>query len=244
MKRYWFALGIAGLALAASAVLLVAGSAANGPGTSNVRLVHGAVNVPFAVDVWVDGSERETNVSYKTVTPYVPLTAGPHSVEIRLSGLPISVISETVYLTSGIDLTIVGVGVALDVTTTALLDNNHPTNKDTVRLVHTSPDTGPVDVLVTGTLTSKVIASLPYKESSDYIGGLGVGEASFEVRPSGEIRPLLTFTHTLQSDTINTFFIVGASTLLSPTYPLEAVHALDRHFSFLYLPILLREYEP
>jgi len=245
MKRNWFALGIAGLALAVCAVLLVPGSTANGPATSNVRLAHAALGVPLPVDVSVDGSPVSTGVSYKTVTPYIPLPAGPHTVEIKLSGLPITVISETVYLTSGVDLTIVGVGVGLDITTTALLDNNHPANKDTVRLVHASPDTGPVDVLVTGTLTSTVITGLPYKEASDYTGGLGVGEASFEVRPSGEITPLLTFTHTLQSDTINTFFIMGASTPPgSFTYPLAAVHALDRHFSSLYLPIVLKEYEP
>jgi hypothetical protein len=244
MKRYWFALGIAGLALAVCAVLLVPGSTANGPLTSNVRLAHAALGAP-AVDVWVDGSVKETNVSYKTVTPYVQLAAGPHTVEIKLSGLPITVISETVYLTSGVDLTIAGVGVGLDITTTALLDNNHPANKDTVRLVHTSPDTGPVDVLVTGTLTSAVVSGLPYKEASAYIGGLGVGEASFEVRPSGEITPVLTFTHTLQSGTINTFFIMGASTPPSSfAYPLKAVHALDRHYSFLYLPIVLKEYGP
>jgi len=242
MKRNWFALGIAGLALAVCAVLLVPGSTANGPATSNVRLAHAALGVPLPVDVSVDGSPVSTGVSYKTVTPYVPLPAGPHTVQITLLGMPL--ISETVYLTSSIDLTIVGMGVMPSITTTALLDNNHPANKDTVRLVHASPDTGPVDVLVTGTLTSTVITGLPYKEASDYTGGLGVGEASFEVRPSGEITPLLTFTHTLQSDTINTFFIMGASTVLSPTYPLAAVHALDRHFSSLYLPIVLKEYEP
>jgi hypothetical protein len=242
MKRYWFALGIAGLALAVCAVLLVPGSTANGPATSNVRLAHAALGVPLSVDVWVDGSPVSTGVSYKTVTPYVPLPAGSHTVEIKLG--MVTVVSETVLLVGGVDLTIVGMGVMPSITTTALLDNNHPMNKDTVRLVHASPDTGPVDVLVTGTLTSTAVSELPYKEASGYIGGLGVGEASFEVRPSGEITPLLTFTHTLQSDTIDTFFIMGATTVLSPTYPLEAVHALDRRFSVLYLPIVLKEYEP
>jgi hypothetical protein len=131
-----------------------------------------------------------------------------------------------------------GVGAGLDVTATTLLDSNQPANRDTVRLVHASPDMGPVDVLVTGTLATTTIAELHYKGASEYVGGLGVGEAAFEVRPAGEVTPLLSFTHTLQSDTINTFFVMGSRTDLM--YALEAIHAMDRSFLSLYLPVALK----
>jgi hypothetical protein len=244
MKRYGSAVGVVGLAVAACAMLLVAGSSANGATTSNVRLAHAVVGGPV-VDVWVDGVLAEPAVSYESVTPYVPLAAGPHSVEVKLAGLPITVISQTVVLTSGMDLTIVGSGAGMNITTTALLDNNSVTNRNTIRLVHASPDTGSVDVLVTGTLTSTLVSELAYQEASGYIGGLGTGVVTFTVRPTGEITPVMAFTRTLESGTIHTLFIMGASTPpLSIQYPLKPVYVLDRQFSFVYLPIVSREYGP
>jgi len=245
MKRYWSALSVVGLALAACTMLLVAGSTANGPTTSNVRLAHAVVGGPV-VDVWVDGVLAEPAVSYGTVTPYVPLAVGSHVVEVKLASLPVTVISQTVVLMSGMDLTIVGLGVMPNITTTALVDNNQVTNKDTVRLVHASPDTGPVDVLVTGTLTSTVVAELAYQDKeASYIGGLGAGVVTFTVRPTGEITPVPAFTRTLESGTIHTLFIMGASTPpLNIEYPLEPVYVLDRQFSFVYLPVVSREYGP
>jgi hypothetical protein len=241
MKRYGSAVGVVGLAVAVCALLLVAGSAANGEATSNVRLAHAVVGLS-SVDVWVDGVPVQENVSYKTVTPYVPLAAGPHSVEVGV-GMPM--ISRTVYLTGGLDLTIVGVGLFSNITTTVLMDNNQVTNKDTVRLVHASPDAGPVDVVVTGTLTSTMVSELGYKQASQYLSGLGTGVVTFTVRSTGEVTPLLSFTRTLKSGTIHTLFIMGSTNpLLSDQYPLVPVYALDRQFSFVYLPVVSREYGP
>ncbi|MFL7807285.1 MAG: DUF4397 domain-containing protein, partial [Anaerolineae bacterium] len=131
------------------------------------------------------------------------------------------------------------------ITTTVLMDNNQVANKDTVRLVHASPGAGPVDVVVTGTLTSTMVSELAYKGSSGYLSGLGTGVVTFTVRPTGEITPVLTFTRTVESGTIHTLFMMGASTPpLNIEYPLQPVYALDRQFSFVYLPIVSREYGP
>jgi hypothetical protein len=243
MKRYGSAVGVVGLALAACAMLLVAGSAANGALTSNVRLVHAALGVPLPVDIWVDGSPVQENITYGSVTPYVPLAAGGHAVEVKLSGLGTPVISQTVVLTSGVDLTIMGLGVMPAITTTVLMDNNQVANKDTVRLVHASPGAGPVDVVVTGTLTSTMVSELAYKGSSGYLSGLGTGVVTFTVRPTGEITPVMAFTRTMESGTIHTLFLMGAG-VGDPLYPLVPVYALDRQFSFVYLPIVSREYGP
>jgi hypothetical protein len=145
----------------------------------------------------------------------------------------------------GVDLTIMGLGVMPDITTTVLADNNQVANKDTLRLVHASPDAGPVDVVVTGTLTSTMVSELTYKEASGYIGGLGTGVVTFTVRPTGEITPVLSFTRALESDTIHTLFIMGSTNpVLSVQYPLKPVYVLDRQFSFVYLPNVSREYGP
>jgi len=240
MKRYRFALGILIAALAVSAVLLVQRIKAADPTQARVRVVHAVPGGP-TVDLWVDGSEASTGISYTTVTTYVNLSAGPHTVQVIPSLLPIPIISETVVLTGGMDLTIAGVGQGLSITSLFLEDNNSPSNSNTARLVHLSPDTSAIDVAISGTVTSATASNIAFKGASDYIGGLGVGMTSFEVRPAGQITPLLTFSRTLGSDTINTFFIMGLNNLPgSLLYPLQAVHSVDQRFIIVYLPVVLK----
>jgi hypothetical protein len=230
MKRYLIALGVLVLALAASAAL-IQGIKAVGPDEARVRVVHAVSDGP-AIDIKVDGLPVASNVTYKTVTAYETLPAGPHLVQIYLSALPIELLAETVILTGGMEFTVAGVGSAVAVTTTTLVDNNHPSNVDTVRFANLYSHTPSIDVVITGTMTSTVVTGIPYKEASNYIGGIGVGEASFEVRASGLITH---FTGTLESDTINTFFIMG------PPGSLEQVHSIDQRWPFsVFLPLVIK----
>jgi hypothetical protein len=240
MKRYLFALGILVLTLAAS-VVLIQGISTAAPDEARVRVAHAVPGGP-AVDIKVDGLLVSGNVTYTTVTTYATLPAGPHLVQVYASLVPIvPLISETVVLTGGMDFTVAGVSHGTDITTTFLVDNNHPTNADTVRVVNFSPDTPAIDVAITGTMTTTLVPAIFYKGASSYIGGIGVGDASFEVRPSGEITPLLTFTGTLDSDTINTFFIMG---LTQPPgsllYPMTKVHTIDQRWPYqVFLPLVM-----
>jgi len=119
-----------------------------------------------------------------------------------------------------------------------LVDINHPANANTVRVVNFSPNTPMIDVTITGTLTSTVVPPILYKGVSSYIPGIGVGEASFEVRRSGEITILHTFTATLDDGTINTFFIMGLSQL--PGYPVEEKHTVDARWFRVFLPLVIK----
>jgi hypothetical protein len=92
---------------------------------------------------------------------------------------------------------------------------------------------------VGGTLAYTIASNIPYTGTSDYIGGLGPGPVTFEVRRAGEITPLLTITPTLEESTINTFFIVGLSQGL--LNPLEVVHSVDQRFFWTYMPLVVRE---
>jgi hypothetical protein len=238
MKGKRFALGVLVLVLGLCGAFLVGQMLAADATTSRVRLAHAAVGIP-AVNVSVDGVPVATNVSYMDVTPYQTLTAGPHVVQIALSSLPmVPVISETVMLMGGLDATVVGLGQGLNVTATLLLDNNQRTNMDTVRLMHASPDTGAVDITVTGAVSSATVDSLGYKAASSYLSGLGAGPVEVEVRPAGQVTPVLTFTGTVETNTINTFFIMGLSTV--PGSPLKGVHVIDQRFHVVYLPIVLK----
>jgi hypothetical protein len=193
------------------------------------------------VDVKVDGTQILTDVSYSTVTPYVILPTGIHQVEVA-PPFPLPSVSDTVDLVGGTDFTIAGVLDGASITYTILLDDNSPSNANTVRLVNLSSDTPAIDVAITGTVTSTVLSNIPYKAASNYAAGLGTGVASFEVHPSGQITPLLTFTGTLGNDTINTFFILGNSTVLPASqYFWKSVPSIDTAFSWTYLPLAIRD---
>jgi len=224
------------VAVALGGVLFVGHSLAADPNVGRVRVLHAVPGGPV-VDIRVDGDVVTSNLSYKGLTPYYAVEAGEHTVEVLVVGLPF--LSETAYLTGGMDFTIAGVGQGLSLGAAGYVDDNSPPNSDTVRFVHLSPDTGPVDVAVGGTLAYTIASNIPYTGTSGYIGGLGPGPVAFEVRRAGEIAPLLTITPTLEEGTINTLFIVGLSG--GGAYPLDVIHSVDQRFFWTYMPLVVRE---
>jgi hypothetical protein len=166
--------------------------------------------------------------------PYTALASGWHTVTARVL---FAELSETVYVTGGLDATLIGVGSGLDVTATVLLDDNRPSNADTLRLVHLSADTPAMDVILTGTLGSAAVEALPYKDASVYLGGLGPGVVTLSVRAGGVAVPLHPPTMTLQENAVHTLFIMGSQAAL------EGVPSVDAQFSdfTVYLPIVLSD---
>jgi hypothetical protein len=223
------------IALALGGVLFLGTGLAADSNTGRVRVLH-AVPSGLVVDIEVDGDVVTSNLSYKGLTPYYAVEAGEHTVEVLVAGLPF--LSETAYLTGGMDFTIAGVGQGFDLSAAGYVDDNSPSNSDSVRFIHLSPNTGPIDVAVRGTLVYTIASNVPFTGTSGYIGGLGSGPVTFEVRPTGEITPLLTITPTLEEDTINTFFIVGLSG--DGATPLEVIHSIDQRFFWTYMPLVVR----
>jgi hypothetical protein len=224
------------VALALGGVLFVGRGLAADPNVGRVRVLHAVPGGPV-VGIRVDGDVVTSNLSYKGLTPYYAVEAGEHTVEVLVAGLPF--LSETAYLTGGMDFTIAGVGQGLDLGAAGYVDDNSSSNSDSVRFIHLSPDTGPIDVAVRGTLVYTTASNVPFTGTSGYIGGLGPGPVVFEVRSAGEITPLLTITPTLEQGTINTFFVVGRSG--GAVYPLEVIHSVDQCFFWTYMPLVVRE---
>jgi hypothetical protein len=222
------------LALSSTVLLVWALGAAEGE-ISRVRMVH-SIPGPIAIDVLVDGVLVHDDLTYKDVTPYSEVPAGWHTVTARTV---FGDLEQTVYLTGGLDVTVVGVGSGLNVTATALLDDNRPANAGTVRLVHLSPDTPAMEVTLTGTLGTTGVEALLYKETSAYLGGLGPGVISVSVSAGGIDVPLYPPTVTLQENAVHTLFLMG------PQAFLEGVPSVDANydaFDFkLYLPIVLAD---
>jgi hypothetical protein len=226
------------VALSLGGVMFVGTGMAADPNVGRVRVLH-AVPSGLVVDIEVDGDVVTSNLSYKGLTPYYAVEAGEHTVEVWVEPWPYPALSETAYLTGGMDFTIAGVGQGFDLSAASYEDDNSPSNSDTVRFIHLSPNTGPIDVAVRGTLVYTIASNVPYTGTSGYIGGLGPGPVVFEVRSAGEITPLLTITPILEQDTINTFFIVGLSG--NEATPLEVIHSVDQRFFWTYMPLMVRE---
>jgi hypothetical protein len=221
MKRRLIFLTIAVMIAAMSVALLIAVAGAAQEETSRVRLAH-AVPGSLKVDVEVDGTQIYTDVAYKDVTVYTELPAGTHTVTARAGFLTLE---ETVYLTGGIDATVVGVGAGFNIEAIALQDDNRLANADTVRVVHLSPpDVGAMDVSLTGTVGTATVSALPYKEASSYLGGLGAGEVAIEVHIGGAAKTVVPPTATLQSNAIHTLFIMGTGDTL------DLVATVDEQF--------------
>jgi len=222
------------LALTAAVLLVWALGTAEGE-TSRVRMVH-SIPGPITVDVLVDGVPVYAGLAYKDVTPYAVVAAGWHTVTAHTL---FGDFGQTVYLTGGLDVTVVGVGSGVNVTATAMLDDNRPANAGAVRLVHLSPDTPAMDVMMTGSSGMTGVEALPYPGASAYLGGLGAGVVSVTVSAGGVSVPLYPPTMTLEENAVQTLFLMG------PQAFLEGVTSVDARFTEfkLYLPVTLQDAE-
>jgi hypothetical protein len=231
MRRRLIRLSLVVFLALSSTVLLVWALGAAADETSRVRMVH-SIPGPFTVDVLLDGELVYDDVVYKDVTPYSVVPAGWHTVTARTL---LGDLEQPLYLAGGLDVTVAGVGSGMNMTATAMLDDNRPANANTLRLVHLSSDTPAMDVTLTGTLGTVGVEALPYKGASAYLGGLGPGVVSVGVSVGGVNVPLYPPTVTLQEDAVHTLFLMG------PQIFLEGVLSVDAQFSEykLYLPILL-----
>lgn len=156
------------------------------PGTARVEVLHGAPDAP-PVDVYVTTPNADlgassklgdTTIAFKDSIGPVDVTAGAYQIRVTLQDkidLPSIVFdSGEVEITEGADLLIVAVGatgagnapVSLilwgeDGVVAELLDRNTPAN---LRVVHDSPDTPAVDVIVNGDFDNPFVGGIAYPE--------------------------------------------------------------------------------
>ena len=172
MRKGWMALSIAfAMLVGLGAALTGAGAAHAAGGMAYVRVVHAAPAAPL-VDVYVDNGSTPllSNFKFATVTGYVPLPEGSHTIAVTPAGQPASaaVIKQSVTVTAGTNYTVAAIGDSG--TTPALVafvdDNSIASGMAKVRVYHLSSDAGPVAVATGG---KTVIPSLSFKNASGYL---------------------------------------------------------------------------
>ena len=141
-------------------------------GQAQVRVAHLSSDAPN-VDVYVNGEPVPalTNVPYGTVSGYLPLPAGTQQVTVYATGdASAPVIDTPVELAAGGTYTVAAIGLVSDASLTAQVYEDDlaapAAGNAKVRIVHASPDAGPVDVATAdGTY---LVSGLGYPSASPY----------------------------------------------------------------------------
>ena len=201
---------VLGLALT-TALALVAPAFAQGTGQAQVRVAHLAPDAPN-VDVYVNGDPVLTDVPYTTVSDYLSLPAGTQQVTVYATGDTTSPVIDTpVELAAGSTYTVAAVGLVADDSLTAQVyqdDFRSPGSGNAkVRVVHASPDAGPVDVVPRG--GQALVSGLTFPEASPY-AEVPAGTYTLDVNAAGTNKTALTVPDAnLASGGVYSAFAVG-----------------------------------
>ncbi|GCE17181.1 DUF4397 domain-containing protein [Dictyobacter kobayashii] len=174
---------------------------------ASVRAAHAAPGAGN-VDVFVDGNKALTNFAYGTVSDYVSVPAGTHTLKVAPTGKGVgaAVITQSVNVTAGDFYTIAAVGTkATGFGLQAFTDDNSLGGAAAkVRVYHLSPNAGPVNVSVGG---KQVITNLNYKNASGYLP-VPAGTSTFNVT-AVQAKATVPVQATLKAGTVNSVFAIG-----------------------------------
>ena len=219
MKRWLFV-------LAALALMLptMAGTAMAQQEQAMLRVVHASPDAP-PVDVIVDDNKVFTDVSFKEITPYVPLDAGAHNVRVVRAGTDEpAVLQATVNLQPESFNTVAAVGRLENIRAVPLVDRNclPASNRAAVRVVHASPNAPAVDVAVAD--GPVLFNNVAFPNATDY-RTVEAGAVNLPVRQAGTQTTVLDVPEvTLEGSTVYTVYAVG---LVDGDPPLQALVAVD-----------------
>ncbi|MDQ3913506.1 MAG: DUF4397 domain-containing protein [Actinomycetota bacterium] len=205
---------ILGLALL-MALALAAPAVAQGAPEAQVRVAHLSPDAPN-VDVSVNGEPVAAlqNVSYGTISPYLPLPAGSHRVTVYPAGdTSQPVIDTPVDLTTGGAYTIGAVGLVSDGSLRAEAyqdDLTPPAQGDAkLRVVHAWSDAGPVDVVPAG--GAPLVGGLQFPNASPY-AQVPAGTYTLNVNAAGtNTRAISVPNATVASGGVYSAFAVGTA---------------------------------
>ena len=181
-----------GLALL-MALALAAPALAQGADDAHVRVAHLSPDAPN-VDVYVNGEPALTDVPYTTISEYLPLPAGTQQVTVYATGdTTTPVIDTPVELAAGGAYTVAAVGLLADESLTAQVyedDLSAPAEGNSkVRVVHASPDAGPVDIVPRG--GDALVSGLEFPSASPY-AEVPAGTYTLDVNAAGTDQTALT----------------------------------------------------
>ena len=173
---------------------------------SYIRVIHASPFVGTA-DVFVDGQIKLSSFQFGAVTPYVPLPAGPHKVQIALvgKGIGASVISETLAVSPGVAYTVAATGATQSSLALQVFIDNNLLSPGTakLRLYQLSPDAGSVSMDTGG---NTLLSGIGYLGASNY---LTISAGSYTIGVDTSSNTSLHVSATLNANTVTSVFVVG-----------------------------------
>lgn len=187
--RRMAALGVATLVLlgfvGAGIITVGANSGEADSGAAQVRVAHLSPDAP-AVDVLVDGSAVLEEVPFGTVSDYLQLPAGEHTVTIQTAENDTVVFEGNVTVEAGTAYTIAAAGEVSEETFGPQIyvdDFEIPSSDNaSVRLIHASPDAPAVDVTVASS-GAVLYDNVSFTNATDY-ATVPAGNYTLEIRPA------------------------------------------------------------
>lgn len=176
-----------------------------------MRVAHLSPDAPN-VDVYVNDEPALTDVPYTTVSSYLSLPAGTQQVTVYASGdTSTPVIDVPVKLAAGGVYTIAAVGLVTDGSITAQVyqdDLRAPSAGNAkLRVIHASPDAGPVDVVPRD--GEPLVTDLSFPEDTPY-AEVPAGTYTLDVNSAGTRQTVLTAPDAaLASGGVYSAFAVG-----------------------------------
>ena len=150
---------------------LLAGIAA--VANADVRVLHLSPDAP-AVDVLAGAADDAkspilTNVAYPGVSDYLPLATGDYYIDVIPTGGTDAVIDvDALSIDGATDYSIAAVNTVANIEPLVLVDDNTiDPSMARLRVVHASPNAGPVDVSVDG--VGVVLSGFEFKDASPYL---------------------------------------------------------------------------
>jgi len=172
-----------------------------------IRVIHASPDVGI-VDVFVDGNKLLSSFQFGVVTPYVPLPAGGHKIQIGLigTGVNAAVITQTITVSAGTPYTVAALGTkAAGFSLSVFIDNNTvASTKDAkVRIYHLSPNATDVNI---SNGTSTIARGLTYQTASDYVN-IASGSYTFDATiPASQA---LSLNADVKPWTVTSVFAIG-----------------------------------
>ena len=179
-------------------------------GTSLLRVFHAAPQAP-AVDVYINEKLVFSNLQFTQFSSYVKLKEGEYRIDIFQTGTMVQpIISGSLDLDEGQMLTIAAIGNLDDLSLLVINDNADKKASSKVssfRVVHLSPNTPAVDILVNNKI---LVENLAFKQNTSYVD-IAPGSYNIEAVLSSNKESVLVFGVMLKANRIYTIYIVGES---------------------------------
>lgn len=190
-----------------SALLIAACGGSNNSQIAQLRVLHASPDAP-SVDVYVDSVKVLSNVPYPTLSSYLPLSAGTHQIKVNAAGTNTTVINVSPTLAANTAYTAIAANFLANIEALLATDETTPppTGSARLRVIHASPDAGPVDILANGQV---VLSNVPFGTISNYLTLPG-GTYAIQVNVAGTTTTAIAATVSLTAGTNYSAVAIGA----------------------------------